>query len=65
MFTLANSVNRSTGTRVEGIYNVIFKNINLFQYENANILQPDKVSGKVIRKEKRSDRLARQLLGED
>ena len=65
MFTLANSVNRSTGTRVEGIYNVIFKNINLFQYENANILQPDKVSGKVIRKEKRSDRLARQLLRED
>ena len=65
LFTLSNNVNRTVGTKVEGIYNVIFKHINLFQYENANILQPDKVSSKTLRKEKRSDRLAKQLLGKD
>ena len=65
LFTLANNVNRTEGTRIEGIYNVIFKNINLFQYENADILQPDKVSSKALRKEKRSDRLAKELLGKN
>ena len=63
LFTLANNVNRTVGTRVEGIYNVIFKNINLFQYENADILQPNKVSSETLRKEKRSDRLKREAFG--
>ena len=63
LFVLANNVNRTVGTRVEGIYNVIFKNINLFQYENANILKQDKVPGKALREKKRSDRLKREMLG--
>ena len=63
MFTLANCVNRTEGTKIEGIYNVIFKNIKLFQYENANILQPDSVSSETLREEKRSNRLEREMLG--
>jgi hypothetical protein len=63
LFVLANNVNRTVGTRVEGIYNVIFKNINLFQYENADILKQNKVPGKALREKKRSDRLKREMLG--
>ena len=63
LFTLSNNTNRSTGTRVEGIYNVIFKNINLFQYENADILKPDNISGETLRKKTRKDRLEREMLG--
>lgn len=63
LFILAHNVNRNLATKVEGIYNVIFKHIDLFQYENANILQPDKVPSKTVRKETRADSLEREMRG--
>ena len=63
LFTFAYNANRTIDTKLEGIYNVIFKHINLFQYENANILQPNKVSSETVREEKRSNRLEREILG--
>tara|TARA_B100001059_G_scaffold63820_1_gene59754 strand:- start:21754 stop:22335 length:582 start_codon:yes stop_codon:yes gene_type:complete len=63
MLETAVSHNRAKSTRVENIYSVIFKNIKLFQYENANILQPNKVPSEVLRKETRADRLEREMRG--
>lgn len=63
LFMLAHNVNRTVATKVEGIYNVIFKHINSFQYENADILQPDKIPSEVLREETRSDRLEREMRG--
>ena len=62
-FLLSNNCNKGEDTKVEGIFNVIFKHIDLFQYENANILQPDKVSSKEVRKETRRNRLEREMRG--
>ena len=60
---LVNNTNRGSYTRIEGIFNVIFKHIDLFQYENANILQQDKVPSETVRKETRADSLEREMRG--